>query len=63
MKQFDKVMVLNNKYIKYGVNKGDIGFIIDILSESEYDVEFSRPDGTTYALCIINSNDLKKGEE
>lgn len=63
MKQFDKVMVLNNKYINDGVNMGDIGFIIDIFSDSAYDVEFSLPDGTTYALCIINPDDLKKVED
>ncbi len=55
MKWLDEVRVLTDKYEKQGVKKGDVGTIIFAwLRDDEYEVVFSREDGSDYAEILIH---------
>ena len=50
MKQFQKVRLVTNKYIKEGIRQGDIGVILEVYDEHHFEVEFSDKNGLTVAL-------------
>jgi hypothetical protein len=45
-----------------GVGRGAIGFILDVYDDG-YDVEFSRPDGTTIAWFFLEPTDIEPAPE
>lgn len=58
MREYEKIQMINDKYISDGINKGDIGYILEIYDDEFCEVEFSEKDGTTYALQAISKNDF-----
>ena len=45
-----------------GVGRGAIGFVLDVYDDG-YEVEFSRPDGTTIAWFAVKSEDIEPAPE
>ena len=63
MKLCQLVKVTNNRYIAEGIHAGDLGTIPEIYDDIACEVEFSHPDGTSYALQTIRFEDLTDTEE
>lgn len=59
MKCYETVRMKNNRYLADGIRAGDIGTILEIYDDTACEVEFSRPDGTTYALQAIRTEDFE----
>jgi len=41
MKQFQKVRLMTDKYVDEGVKKGDIGVILEVYDENNFEVDFT----------------------
>jgi ATP-dependent exoDNAse (exonuclease V) alpha subunit len=62
LKLYSSVRLLTDAYQPIDAFKGDIGTIIEIYPDSEYEVEFSRTDGTTYAQIVARAEELELAE-
>ena len=58
MKEYQKIKMLNEKYVSDGIYKGAIGYVIKIYDEKYCEVEFSNENGETYALQAICVDDF-----
>jgi hypothetical protein len=57
--EFSPVHLTTDRYLaSEGVGRGEIGFILDVYHDG-YDVEFSRPDGTTIAWFAVTQDDVE----
>jgi hypothetical protein len=56
---YSRVILINDRYADEGVRRGAIGYVIEVYPDGIYEVEFSKPDGTTYAQIVADGNDLK----
>lgn len=63
MRMYQLVRVKNNRYLSDGIRAGDIGTVLELYDDVACEVEFSHPDGTTYALQTIRCEDLTDAEE
>lgn len=54
MELYQRVRMNSNKYSGDGIPTGAIGFIVEIYDDGVCEVEFSRDDGTTYAMRAID---------
>ena len=59
MKQFEMVRLTTDRYNDEGLKKGDIGYILEIYDENNFEVEFSDNNGITIMLCSFSRNDLE----
>jgi len=58
--KYSYIELLTDKYQNDGVSKGSRGYIIEIYDPLEaYEVEFSRPNGETYATVVAHPSDFK----
>lgn len=57
--QFSAVRLLSDRHRDKGVEAGSIGRILDVYGEEAYEVEFSRPDGTTIAWFAVPPNEIE----
>lgn len=63
MKLFSRVKLCTNKFKNDGVNKGDIGYIIEAYDDDNYEVEFSNcKTGETIAQIVVTKKDIKLPE-
>ena len=58
MEKYQKVKIINNKYMSDGIIKNAIGYILEIYDEKHCEVEFSAKDGSTIAVQAINVDDF-----
>lgn len=59
MKPFQKVRLLTDKYVDEGINKGDIGVLIEDYDGENFEVEFSDNNGITIALFAFSINEVE----
>ena len=60
MKGLDQVRVLSDEYESQGVKKGAIGTIIlYAIRYNTFEVVFSRPDGSDYAMIPVHVGDIE----
>ena len=59
MKPFQKVRLLTDKYVGEGINKGDIGVILEDYDGENFEVEFSDNNGITIALFAFSINEVE----
>jgi hypothetical protein len=52
------VRLLTDRFRDEGVPKGAIGVILDVYDDA-YEVEFSRPDGTTIAWFAVDQDEVE----
>ncbi len=60
--EFGPVRLKADRCLSKGVGRGMIGFILDVY-EDGYEVEFSRPDGTTIAWFAVKTEDTEPAPE
>ena len=58
MEKYQKVKIINNKYMSDGIIKNAIGYILEIYDEKYCEVEFLAKDGSTIAVQAINVDDF-----
>jgi hypothetical protein len=57
LKPFDSVAVLSAKS-EVGLFEGQVGTIVEVLSEGQFLVEFSDDNGEAYAIVPLSTRDL-----
>jgi len=62
LKLYSRVRLVTDRFIIEGMARGTIGYIIED-HEDNYEIEFSRPDGTTYAQIVVAPEDIEATEE
>ena len=62
MKQFQRVKLNSDKYINEGLEKGAVGYILNIYDSNHYEVEFSDSNGITIMLCSFSIDELELAE-
>ena len=60
--QFSPIRLVTDRYLSEGVGRGAIGFILEVYDDG-YEVEFSRPDGTTIAWFSVEPADVEPAPE
>ena len=59
LKPFQKVRLLADIYVDEGINKGDIGAILEDYDGENFEVEFSDNNGVTIALFALSKNEVE----
>ena len=62
LKLYSRVRLVTDRFIIEGMARGTIGYIIED-HEDNYEIEFSRPDGTTYAQIVVAPQDIEATDE
>lgn len=60
--EFSPIRLTTDRFLSKGVGLGAIGFILDVYNDG-YEVEFSRPDGTTIAWFAVKPEDIEPAPE
>lgn len=47
------IVVLNEDLATHGLQRGDLGTVVDVYSESAFEVEFVTASGRTHALVTL----------
>jgi len=59
LKPYSLVKLLTDRYQDRGVAAGTIGTILEVYEDEDYEVEFSRDDGTTIAWFAVLQTEVK----
>ncbi len=62
MKQFQKVRLMTDKYVNEGIKRGDIGIILEVYNENNFEVDFSDSNGITILLYSFSKDELELAE-
>lgn len=63
MKEYNRVKLLTDKFKDEGVVKGNLGYIIEIYDDGNYEVEFSDSrSGITIAQIVVNPDEIELAE-
>ena len=62
LKLYSRVRLVTDRFSEEGLARGATGYIIEDHGDA-YEVEFSRPDGTTFAQIAAVENDLEMAEQ
>jgi hypothetical protein len=60
--QYCRVKLLTDRFASEGVKSGDVGFVIEVYENGDYEVEFSDAGGATTAQIVANETDLASAE-
>lgn len=55
---FSPVRLITSRYAELGVTAGVVGTVLD-LSDDGYEVDFSRPDGTSVAWFAVRRDEIE----
>jgi hypothetical protein len=56
---YSRVRLVTDQYKDEGVTKGDIGSVIEIYNETNYEVEFYGEDGADYAQIVVKEDEIE----
>jgi hypothetical protein len=59
LEPYSLVELLANHYQDRGVSAGAIGTILEVYNQEAYEIEFSRPDGTTIAWFAVPQTEVR----
>ena len=59
IENYSQVRLLTDRYQEYGVSKGAIGYVIETYETGDYEIEFSREDGSTIAQFAVSPNEVE----
>jgi Domain of unknown function (DUF4926) len=59
LEPYSVVELLTNHCHDRGVAAGAIGTILEVYNQEAYEIEFSRPDGTTIAWFAVPQNEVR----
>ena len=62
LENYTRVRLETDKYQEEGASQGDLGYVIEVYPGGNYEVEFSRPDGTTFAQITAKESDIQQDE-
>ena len=62
LQNYTRVRLLTDVYAAEGAQRGALGYIIEVYDDGAYEVEFSHPDGVTYAQIVAREDDLAVDE-
>jgi hypothetical protein len=62
LKNYSRVRLVTDDYKNEGVSGGAVGYIIETYDDGVYEVEFSKPGGTTAALLTLEESELESAE-
>ncbi len=58
------VRILTDRYRSKGIEPGSLGFVVEVLGDDVYEVEFSNPaTGETIALLTLPASDIEVVEQ
>lgn len=60
--KYTRVRLETDRYQAKGVSRGDLGYVIEVFPGGNYEIEFSRPDGTTFAQITAKETDIQRDE-
>ncbi len=52
------VVALTEELLEYGLYRGQVGTVVEILDTNVYEVEFSDDEGQTYAMQALDADQL-----
>ncbi len=58
MKNYSRVFLLTDRFRPQGTARGAVGYVIETYDNGDCEIEFSRPDGTTYAQITAHTAEL-----
>ena len=56
---YSRVVLSTDRHASAGARRGAVGYVVETYADNTYEVEFSNPDGTTYAQIVAKGPDLK----
>lgn len=56
---FDRVRYLGREIVDEKIKSGDIGYVIEIYDDGNFEVEFSNADGTTRGVVVLAEHELE----
>lgn len=62
LQNYSRVRLLTEKFQASGAALFDVGYIIEVYSDGDYEVEFSDKDGTTTAQIVVREEDIQLAE-
>ncbi len=62
LENYTRVRLETDRYQAEGASRGDLGYIIEVYPGGNYEVEFFRPDGTTFAQTTAKESDIRQDE-
>ena len=61
--EFSMIRLRTDRYKDAGAGAGALGVILDAYGDDAYEVEFSHPDGTTYAWFAVEQDEVEPAPE
>ncbi|HEY7036277.1 MAG TPA: DUF4926 domain-containing protein [Thermomicrobiales bacterium] len=61
--QFSSTRLVSDDHAEEGVPRGAVGIILDVYEDGDYEVEFSREDGTTIAWFAVRANEVEPADQ
>lgn len=58
IENYSRVRLISDKYQDDGASVGAVGYVVEVFENGDYEVEFSKLDGTTYAQITAHREDL-----
>jgi len=63
IRNYDRVRLITDRFASGGASAGSVGYVIEVRSPDAFEVEFSGPDGTTYATVVASQCDIESFPE
>ena len=60
---FSMIRLRTDRYRSRGVTPGALGVILDVYGDEAYEVEFTNPDGTSYAWFAVAQDEVEPALE
>jgi len=59
LEPYSCVRLRTDRFVEEGAKTGDVGFVIEVYPDGNYEVEFSDANGITYAQLVAGAEDLE----
>jgi len=62
LENYSPVRLLTDRFRSEGAAEGDLGYVIETYPDGVCEVEFSNPQGITFAQIVARENELQRDE-
>lgn len=59
IENYSRVQLLTDQYHTEGASKGDVGSVIEVYQNGDYEVEFADENGIDFAQIVAREEDLQ----
>lgn len=59
IENYSQVQLLTDKYLPESASKGDLGSVIEVYRNSDYEVEFADGNGIDFAQIVAREEELR----